>query len=186
MGGWHEFYMRHKEKLGWTPIPFRFSTCGLPERERLPTWREQFSRALLRVDIEPLEGLRAPTGCRCSSRSQGLPMPRLSLLGRLEPVARRRMDFTYGKAKRRRLVGRGDDISGLVLDNAGAGGEGRDPPHAWARQTDLRRQDASNTNNKVSALHGARANLTQSDGRSPLLELASTSFLPSARTSLGV
>ena len=32
-------------------------TFGLPERERLPTWREQFYRALLRVDIEPKEGL---------------------------------------------------------------------------------------------------------------------------------
>jgi AraC-like DNA-binding protein len=37
--------------------PFRFSTCGLPERERLPIWREQFCRALLKVDIEPKEGL---------------------------------------------------------------------------------------------------------------------------------
>ena len=37
--------------------PFRFSTSGLPERERLPIWREQFCRALLRVDIEPKEGL---------------------------------------------------------------------------------------------------------------------------------
>jgi AraC-like DNA-binding protein len=37
--------------------PFRLSTCGLPERERLPIWREQFGRALLRVDLEPLEGL---------------------------------------------------------------------------------------------------------------------------------
>src|SRR5215475_8987848 len=34
--------------------PFRFSTCGLPERERLPTWREEFGRRLLHVDIEPL------------------------------------------------------------------------------------------------------------------------------------
>ena len=37
--------------------PFQFSTCGLPERERLPIWREQFCRALLKVDIEPKEGL---------------------------------------------------------------------------------------------------------------------------------
>ena len=36
--------------------PFPFSTCGLSERERLPIWREQFRRALLRVDIEPKEG----------------------------------------------------------------------------------------------------------------------------------
>jgi AraC-like DNA-binding protein len=37
--------------------PLRLSTCGLLERERVPTWREQFCRALLRVDIEPKEGL---------------------------------------------------------------------------------------------------------------------------------
>ena len=37
--------------------PLRFSTSGLPERERVPTWRDQFCRALLRVDIEPKEGL---------------------------------------------------------------------------------------------------------------------------------
>jgi hypothetical protein len=37
--------------------PFRFSTSGLLERERLPIWREKFCRALLRVDIEPKEGL---------------------------------------------------------------------------------------------------------------------------------
>jgi AraC-like DNA-binding protein len=34
--------------------PFRFLTCGLPERERLATWREEFGRMLLHVDIEPL------------------------------------------------------------------------------------------------------------------------------------
>jgi AraC-like DNA-binding protein len=36
--------------------PLRFSTCGLPERERLARWREEFGRSLLRVDIEPLSG----------------------------------------------------------------------------------------------------------------------------------
>ena|SRR5215831_365380 len=34
--------------------PLRFSTCGVRERERLQMWREQFGRALLRADIEPL------------------------------------------------------------------------------------------------------------------------------------
>jgi hypothetical protein len=34
--------------------PLRFSTCGLPEGERVPTWREEFGRMLLYVDIEPL------------------------------------------------------------------------------------------------------------------------------------
>ena len=30
----------------------RFSTDGLPERERIPTWREVFGRQVFRVDIE--------------------------------------------------------------------------------------------------------------------------------------
>ena len=34
--------------------PLRFSTGKLSERERLPIWCEEFGRALLRVDIEPL------------------------------------------------------------------------------------------------------------------------------------
>jgi AraC-like DNA-binding protein len=37
--------------------PLRFSTRELPERERIPTWREEFGRNLLRVDIEPLSDL---------------------------------------------------------------------------------------------------------------------------------
>lgn len=32
----------------------RFSTDPLPERERLPLWREEFGRTLVRVEIEPL------------------------------------------------------------------------------------------------------------------------------------
>jgi AraC-like DNA-binding protein len=34
--------------------PVRFSTRALPERDRLPMWREEFGRRLVRVDIEPL------------------------------------------------------------------------------------------------------------------------------------
>jgi AraC-like DNA-binding protein len=37
--------------------PFGFSTCRLPEAQRLPMWREQFGRAFLRADIEPLSDL---------------------------------------------------------------------------------------------------------------------------------
>jgi AraC-like DNA-binding protein len=32
----------------------RFSTWDFPERERLPRWREEFARGLVRVEIEPL------------------------------------------------------------------------------------------------------------------------------------
>src|SRR5262245_55080320 len=34
--------------------PLRFSTWDLPERERLPRWREEFGRGLISVEIEPL------------------------------------------------------------------------------------------------------------------------------------
>jgi len=33
---------------------FRFSTRGLPERMRIPRWREEFGRCIVHVDIEPL------------------------------------------------------------------------------------------------------------------------------------
>jgi AraC-like DNA-binding protein len=32
----------------------RFSTRALPERDRIPMWREEFGRGVVRVDIEPL------------------------------------------------------------------------------------------------------------------------------------
>jgi AraC-like DNA-binding protein len=37
--------------------PRRFSTREIPERERVPMWREEFGRSLLRIDIEPLSDL---------------------------------------------------------------------------------------------------------------------------------
>jgi hypothetical protein len=37
----------------------RFSTEGLPERERVPFSREQFGRNIIRLEIEPL--LDAPS-----------------------------------------------------------------------------------------------------------------------------
>jgi AraC-like DNA-binding protein len=35
-------------------VPVRFSTRDLPERERLPRWREEFGRGIVRADIEPV------------------------------------------------------------------------------------------------------------------------------------
>jgi AraC-like DNA-binding protein len=35
----------------------RFSTRGLPERMRVPMWREEFGRRIVHVDIEPLSNL---------------------------------------------------------------------------------------------------------------------------------
>src|SRR4029077_6773655 len=35
----------------------RFSTRGLPERMRVPMWREEFGRRIVHVDIEPLSNV---------------------------------------------------------------------------------------------------------------------------------
>src|SRR5260370_17111446 len=41
---------------GSDPAPLRFSTDALPERERVPFWREVFGRQVVRCDIEPARG----------------------------------------------------------------------------------------------------------------------------------
>ena len=51
---------------------YRFSTRDLPERIRIPLWREHFGRCIVRADIEPLSessfqadaSLRAVQGLR--------------------------------------------------------------------------------------------------------------------------
>lgn len=35
-------------------LSYRFSTCQLPERMRIPLWRESFGRGIVHADIEPL------------------------------------------------------------------------------------------------------------------------------------
>ena len=42
-------------EAGFTQL--QFSTRGLPRRDRLPMWREEFGRSMLRLDIEPLSDL---------------------------------------------------------------------------------------------------------------------------------
>src|SRR3954447_8258395 len=39
--------------MNFDPAPKRFSTDDVPERDRLARWREEFGRAMVRVDIEP-------------------------------------------------------------------------------------------------------------------------------------
>jgi AraC-like DNA-binding protein len=55
--------------------PFRFSTEALPERERVPFWREVFGRQVVHCDFEPARGhpfeaaaaVHALPGLRCTS-----------------------------------------------------------------------------------------------------------------------
>src|SRR5258708_5082963 len=42
---------------GSDPAPLRFSTDALPQRERLPFWREVFGRQVVHCDVEPARGL---------------------------------------------------------------------------------------------------------------------------------
>jgi AraC-like DNA-binding protein len=82
--------------------PVRFSTDDLPERERLPRWREEFGRGLLRVDIEPLSDLPF----RAEATLQALPGVRTASCA--------------GSAARfnrtRSLAAEGDESIGLVVN----------------------------------------------------------------------
>jgi AraC-like DNA-binding protein len=85
--------------------PRRFSTRALPERDRIPTWREEFGRNLLRLDIEPLSEsfhaeatLRALPGLRTFSLASS-------------PV---RFDRT------RTFTADGDDSLGMVINLGGS------------------------------------------------------------------
>jgi AraC-like DNA-binding protein len=60
-----EYFDRMLVKAGRIPMPqgaanftsLRFSTRGLPERMRVPMWREEFGRRIVHVDIEPSSGV---------------------------------------------------------------------------------------------------------------------------------
>jgi len=83
--------------------PKRFTTDDLPERERLSRWREEFGRAVVKVDIEPL--------------SSDLPFNAEAILQRLPGVA---MALCEGSAARlhrtRALAADGDDSIGLIVN----------------------------------------------------------------------
>jgi hypothetical protein len=55
------------EQAGFAPL--RFSTRFLPDRERLPTWRDVFGRGVVRADVEPLSDVPF----RAEARLRALP-----------------------------------------------------------------------------------------------------------------
>jgi AraC-like DNA-binding protein len=55
------------EQAGFAPL--RFSTRFLPDRERLPTWRDVFGHGVVRVDVEPLSDVPF----RAEARLRALP-----------------------------------------------------------------------------------------------------------------
>jgi len=47
------------EGAGQAPASFRVSTEALPERERMAVWREEFSRVMFKLDVDPIGGTRS-------------------------------------------------------------------------------------------------------------------------------
>jgi AraC-like DNA-binding protein len=80
----------------------RFNTNSLPERQRLPVWREEFGRVMVRTDIEPLTDE---------------PIQAEATLGELPGL--RWLDF-HGSPMRfhrtRSLAASGDDYIGLIIN----------------------------------------------------------------------
>jgi hypothetical protein len=82
--------------------PVRFSTRHLPERERLPRWREEFGRGLVRVDIAPL----SDDPFHAEATLQALPGVRTAL------CTGSAAQFTRTRA----MAAEGDDSIGLVVN----------------------------------------------------------------------
>src|SRR5262245_9202816 len=80
----------------------QFSTRGLPERDRLPMWREEFGRRMLRLDIEPLSDL--PFHAEATLRA----LPELRTVNCRGSAVR----FQRTSA----MSGSGDDSIGLVVN----------------------------------------------------------------------
>jgi AraC-like DNA-binding protein len=82
--------------------PIRFSTRELPERERISSWREEFGRCVLRVDIEPM--LNLPFNAKAKLRA----LPGLRTVECSGSAAR--FDRTPA------MAAEGDDSVGLVIN----------------------------------------------------------------------
>jgi AraC-like DNA-binding protein len=88
-------------------VTHRFSTRDLPERERLPRWREEFGRSLVRVEIEPLSS--DDRTFHAEATFQALPDVRTG-------------ECTYSPAKYERtraLAAKGDGSIGLIVNLEG-------------------------------------------------------------------
>jgi AraC-like DNA-binding protein len=85
--------------------PLRLSTSGLPERRRIPVWREEVGRTLLRIDIVPPAG--SPFRATATMRA----LPGLRVTSFVSSGAR----FERTRA----LVADGNDDFGLVMHLSG-------------------------------------------------------------------
>ncbi|UGA44597.1 AraC family transcriptional regulator [Bradyrhizobium quebecense] len=117
----------------------RFSTRDLPERIRLPLWREHFGRCVVHADIEPLSN--APIQADASLQAiQGLRM--LALKGTS-------MRFERSQAS----LADGDDSVGIIFCSPG-----RSQLSQRCRQVELRAGDA------IAILHSEPASVIYVDG----------------------
>ncbi len=110
----------------------RFSTDQLPERQRLPMWREEFGRAVVRVDIEPLSN--RPFHAEATLRA----LPGLRTIACNGSTAR--LQRTPA------MAAEGDDSVGLVVNlgkRAIASQRGREVVLATGREQYRRQVDAT-------------------------------------------
>ena len=120
-------------------VSIHFSTRGLPERMRLPLWRDSFGRGLVRADIEPLSN--APLQVDATLQAiQGL--RRLALRG--SP-----MRFKRSRAR----LADGDDSIGVIVCSPG-----KCQLSQRGHDIELRTGDA------IAILHSETATVTYLDG----------------------
>ncbi|NLS71934.1 AraC family transcriptional regulator [Bradyrhizobium brasilense] len=118
---------------------YRFSTCELPERIRIPLWREHFGRCIVHADIEPLSNVsfQADASLRAV---QGLRM--LALKGTSMRFKRLQANLADG-----------DDSIGIIFCSPG-----RCQLSQRGRDADFRAGDA------IAILHSEPASVTYIDG----------------------
>ncbi|KRQ04327.1 MULTISPECIES: helix-turn-helix transcriptional regulator [Bradyrhizobium] len=118
---------------------YRFSTCELPERIRIPLWREHFGRCIVHADIEPLSNVsfQADASLRAV---QGLRM--LALKGTSMRFKRLQANLADG-----------DDSIGVIFCSPG-----RCQLSQRGRDADFRAGDA------IAILHSEPASVTYIDG----------------------
>lgn len=84
----------------------RFSTAGLPERERIALWREQYGYGILGIDIEPARDVAFEASLVCCA------LPELQLTSSNMSVVR--------ITRTRELIADGNDDLALVVNRTGA------------------------------------------------------------------
>ncbi|WP_316397141.1 AraC family transcriptional regulator [Bradyrhizobium sp. 33ap4] len=118
---------------------YRFSTCELPERIRIPLWREHFGRCIVHADIEPLSNVSFQADASLRS-VQGLRM--LALKGTSMRFKRLQANLADG-----------DDSIGVIFCSPG-----RCQLSQRGRDADFRAGDA------IAILHSEPASVTYIDG----------------------